>query len=94
MNVTETTAEGLRRELKVVVGAEELEERLSSRLDELKGKAQIKGFFGQEGWHAHEHELSSRFGHHHGRVSVVSDVDRHRPTGAAADVYLNGMRTW
>jgi trigger factor len=44
MNVTETTAEGLRRELKVVVGAEELEERLSSRLDELKGKAQIKGF--------------------------------------------------
>jgi trigger factor len=44
MNVTETNAEGLRRELKVVVGADELEQRLSSRLDELKDKARIKGF--------------------------------------------------
>src|SRR5919106_1459476 len=44
MNVTETTAEGLRRELKVVIGAEELERRLSARLDELKGKARLKGF--------------------------------------------------
>ncbi len=44
MNVTETTAEGLRRQLKVVIGAEELERRLSARLDELKGKARIKGF--------------------------------------------------
>src|SRR5680860_1669071 len=44
MNVTETTAEGLRRQLKVVIGAEELEQRLSARLDELKGKARIKGF--------------------------------------------------
>jgi len=44
MNVTETNTDGLRRELKVVVGADELEKRLSSRLEELKGKAQIKGF--------------------------------------------------
>lgn len=44
MNVTETNAEGLRRELKVVVGADELEEKLSSRLEELKSKARIKGF--------------------------------------------------
>ncbi len=44
MNVTETNAEGLRRELKVVVGADELEEKLSSRLEDLKGKARIKGF--------------------------------------------------
>jgi trigger factor len=44
MNVTETTAEGLRRQLKVVIGAEELERRLSARLDELKGKARLKGF--------------------------------------------------
>jgi trigger factor len=44
MNVIETNAEGLRRELKVVVGADELERRLSSRLDELKSKARIKGF--------------------------------------------------
>ncbi|MHA1517454.1 MAG: trigger factor [Alphaproteobacteria bacterium] len=44
MNITETNTDGLRRELKVVVGADELEKRLSSRLDELKGKARIKGF--------------------------------------------------
>ena len=44
MNVTETNTEGLRRELKVVVGADELEVRLSSRLEELKAKARIKGF--------------------------------------------------
>jgi len=44
MNVTETNADGLRRELKVVVGADELQKRLSSRLEELKGKARIKGF--------------------------------------------------
>jgi trigger factor len=44
MNVTETNTEGLRRELKVVIGAEELERRLSARLDELKGRARLKGF--------------------------------------------------
>jgi trigger factor len=44
MNVTETSADGLRRQLKVVVGADELEKRLSARLDELKGRARIKGF--------------------------------------------------
>ena len=44
MNVTETTTEGLRRQLKVVIGADELERRLSARLDELKSKARLKGF--------------------------------------------------
>ena len=44
MNVTETNAEGLRRQLKVVIGADELERRLSARLDELKDRAQLKGF--------------------------------------------------
>ncbi|MEM9590879.1 MAG: trigger factor [Pseudomonadota bacterium] len=44
MNVTETNSEGLHRELKVVVGADELEQKLSSRLEELKSKASIKGF--------------------------------------------------
>jgi len=44
MNVTETNTEGLRRQLKVVIDAEELEKRLSARLDELKGRAKIKGF--------------------------------------------------
>jgi trigger factor len=44
MNVTETSVEGLRRQLRVVIGADELEQRLSARLDELKGKARLKGF--------------------------------------------------
>jgi trigger factor len=44
MNITETTTEGLRRQLKVVIGADELERRLSARLDELKSKARLKGF--------------------------------------------------
>ena len=44
MNITETTTEGLRRQLKVVIAADELERRLSARLDELKGKARLKGF--------------------------------------------------
>jgi trigger factor len=44
MQINETLAEGLRRELKVTVPASELDSRLSSRLDELKSKVRIKGF--------------------------------------------------
>ena len=44
MQVTETNSEGLKRKLKVVVGASELGERLTARLDDVKDKVQIKGF--------------------------------------------------
>jgi len=44
MNVTETNEEGLRRHLKVVIGADELERRLSARLDEIKDRVKLKGF--------------------------------------------------
>jgi trigger factor len=44
MDVTVTSAEGLRRELKVVIAADELERRLEARLDEMKNRARIKGF--------------------------------------------------
>ncbi len=44
MQVTETFSEGLKRELKVVIGAQELHERLQARLDEIKDKVHIKGF--------------------------------------------------
>jgi len=44
MNITEVSSDGLTRKLTVVVGADELEKRLSARLDELKGKARLKGF--------------------------------------------------
>ena len=44
MQVTETARDGLKRTLKVVVGQDELGERFSVRLDELKDRVQIKGF--------------------------------------------------
>jgi len=44
MDITEVTTEGLRRQLKVVVGADELEQRLEARLDELKDRVRLRGF--------------------------------------------------
>ena len=44
MQVTETKSEGLKREFQVVVPAAELETRLATELDGIKGKVQIKGF--------------------------------------------------
>jgi trigger factor len=44
MQVTETFNEGLKRSLKVVVDASELERDFSSRLGELSGQVRLKGF--------------------------------------------------
>ena len=44
MQITETLSDGLKRELKVVIGAKELDDRLSARLDELKDKVKLSGF--------------------------------------------------
>ncbi|MCH9765665.1 MAG: trigger factor [Alphaproteobacteria bacterium] len=44
MQVTESENSGLKRTLKVVVDAAELGEKFSSRLGELKGRVQLKGF--------------------------------------------------
>jgi trigger factor len=44
MQVNETLAEGLKRELTVTIPATELGSRLSDRLDQLKSRVQIKGF--------------------------------------------------
>ena len=44
MQVTETVSEGLKRELKVVINADVLDSKLSERLEDLKGRVQIKGF--------------------------------------------------
>lgn len=44
MQVTETSSEGLKRKLKVVVDQAELGERFSARVDEVKDKVQLKGF--------------------------------------------------
>lgn len=44
MEVTESTSDGLKRELKVVIAAKELNQRLSDKLDEIKGDVSLKGF--------------------------------------------------
>ncbi|MGD9867565.1 MAG: trigger factor [Hyphomicrobiales bacterium] len=44
MEITESTSDGLKRELKVVVGAKELDKRLSERLDQIKDNVRLKGF--------------------------------------------------
>ncbi len=44
MQVTETLNEGLKRKLSVVIPQSDLTSRLATRLDELKDRANIKGF--------------------------------------------------
>jgi trigger factor len=44
MQVTETLSDGLKRELKVVIGAQELGNRLNTKLEEIKTKVHLKGF--------------------------------------------------
>src|SRR5262245_64367368 len=44
MQVTETLADGLKRELKVVIGQGELGERFAARLGEVKDTVQLRGF--------------------------------------------------
>jgi trigger factor len=44
MQVTELSAEGLRREFRVVVQAAEIEDQVAHRLEELKGKIRMPGF--------------------------------------------------
>ncbi|MBU6444153.1 MAG: trigger factor [Alphaproteobacteria bacterium] len=44
MQITETVSEELRREYKVVVGAKDLDERLTGRLTEMQPRVHLKGF--------------------------------------------------
>jgi len=44
MQITESSSDGLKRRLKVVVEAGELGQRFSTRLDEIKDRVQLKGF--------------------------------------------------
>ena len=44
MQVSETLNEGLKREIKVVVPKADLQSRLGDRLEDAKGKVQLKGF--------------------------------------------------
>ena len=44
MQVTETMSQGLKRELKVIVGKDELAEKFNSRLETFRSEANLKGF--------------------------------------------------
>jgi trigger factor len=44
MQITETNATGLKRELKVIVGQSELGERFATRIDQVKDQVHLKGF--------------------------------------------------
>ena len=44
MQITETSADGLKRTMKIVVTAAEISERFEKELEELKDKVQLKGF--------------------------------------------------
>jgi trigger factor len=44
MQIIEANVDGLKRTLKVVVGAEEIGQRLASRIDQVKDNVQLKGF--------------------------------------------------
>jgi trigger factor len=44
MQITETVSEGLRREYKIVIGATDLDQKLTGRIEEMKPEVQLKGF--------------------------------------------------
>ena len=44
MEVTETAAAGLKREFRVIVPATDLEAKVNARLDDIKGRVQLRGF--------------------------------------------------
>lgn len=44
MEVTESLSDGLKRELKIVLAANELEDQLATRLNEIKGQVRLNGF--------------------------------------------------
>ena len=44
MNVTETSAEGLKREFKITIPANEVEDKITKRLDEVGRMVRIPGF--------------------------------------------------
>lgn len=44
MQITETVAEGLRREYRVVVPAKDLDDKLTGRIEEMKPRVHLKGF--------------------------------------------------
>jgi trigger factor len=77
MQVTETSAEGLKREFRIVVPAGELEEKVTSRLGEIGRTIQLRGFRPGK---VPMQILRQRFGH-----SVLGEVLENTLQGASAE---------
>lgn len=76
MQVIETLAEGLKRELKVVIPAKDMEARMNERLEDAKGKIRINGFRPGKVPFAH---LKKMYGKSI-MAELVNEIVREKPT--------------
>ncbi|MDQ0320218.1 trigger factor [Pararhizobium capsulatum DSM 1112] len=76
MQVIETLAEGLKRELKVVIPAKDMEARMNERLEDAKGKVRINGFRPGKVPFAH---LKKMYGKSI-MAELVNEIVREKPT--------------
>jgi trigger factor len=76
MQVIETLAEGLKRELKVVIPAKDMEARMNERLEEVKGRVKINGFRPGKVPFAHMKKMYGKSV----MAELVNEIIRDRPT--------------
>jgi len=81
MQVTETLSEGLKRELKVVIPAKDMEARMNERLAETKDKIRINGFRPGKVPFAH---LKKMYGKSI-MAELVNEIVRERPTAILSE---------
>lgn len=81
MQVTETLSEGLKRELKVVIPAKDMEARMNERLAETKDKVRINGFRPGKVPFAH---LKKMYGKSI-MAELVNEIVRERPTSILSE---------
>ena len=81
MQVIETLAEGLKRELKVVIPAKDMEARLNERLEEVKGRVRINGFRPGKVPPAHLKKLYGKSV----MAELVNEIIREQPTSILSE---------
>ncbi len=77
MQVTETSAEGLKRKYNVLISASDLENRVLARLDDIKGQVKINGFRQGKVPVAHLKKLYGRSVFGEVVEQVLNDANRH-----------------
>jgi trigger factor len=81
MQVIETLAEGLKREIKVVIPAKDMEAQMNERLEDVKGKVRINGFRPGKVPFAH---LKKMYGKSI-MAELVNEIVRDRPAGILSE---------